>query len=279
MIVCTYEDREDALVGVKILVLSLARHCPDVDVHAFAPACGNAFRQWAGRQPRLRLHTSRPDGPPGWNVKPAVLLDRLAAGHDEVVWLDSDIVLAGDFRPACRGLAPDVCVVAEELPWPSGGDGSAPRTRAFGFDVGRAFPRAINSGVVRVTPAHRALLDAWRELLARSDYLDAQRLKAGERPLHHVGDQDGLAALLGSTGFAAVPVRLLRSPRDILYAGWGPYDGYPLSARLRHLATGLPPLVHAFGAQKPWSAAIARRRSAGLSPYLRRGRAVRRGPR
>ncbi len=267
MIVCTYEDRDEALVGLKLLVLGLARHCPDIEIHAFARTFDERFRTWANRQRTLRLLASPPHWFTGWNVKPAVLLDRLDAGYDDVVWFDSDIVLTRDFRPGWGTLAHDVCVVAEEFPWSTGGDSSVTRTRAVGLEVGRVFQRAINSGVVRVTPAHRALVARWAELLARPDYRDAQARPIGERPLHQKGDQDALAALLGSRAFADVPVRTLRPPRDILHSGWGVYESYPLRDRLLHLIIGLPPLIHAIGQPKPWSPAIAARKSAGLSPY------------
>lgn len=267
MIVCTYEDRDEVLVGLKLLVLSLARHCHDVEVHAFAPAFGGRFGTWAARQPMLRLFPSHRAWLAGWNVKPAVLLNRLDAGFNEVVWLDSDMVLTRDFRPAWGAVTCDVCVVAEESAWRSGGDSSALRTRSFGFEVGRVFPRAINSGALRVTPAHRPLLVRWGELLAHPEHRKAQAMPIAERPLHRKGDQDVLAALLGSTTFATVPVRALRPPRDILHTGWGVYESYPIRDRLTHVIAGLPPLVHAFGQPKPWSAASAARHSAGLSPY------------
>jgi hypothetical protein len=251
MIVCSYEDRAEALVGLKILVLGLARHCPGVEVHAFAPAAGDSFREWAARQSWLRLLAGWPAGPGGWSAKPAVLIDTLDAGFDEVVWLDSDIVLARDFRPAWGTLAADTCVVAVESPRRSGGDSSETRTEAFGLAVGRVFPRAINSAALRFTPAHRPLLERWRDLLAHPVYREAQTRPIADRPAHLTGDQDVLAALLGSKLFAGVPVRTLAPPHDILHTGWGVYDSYPIRDRLVHVACGLPLLVHAVGQPKP----------------------------
>lgn len=267
MIICTYEDRPMALTGLKLLVLSVTRHCPDLEIHAFAPVFDEGFRSWARRYSNLRLLPSPTAGLLGWNVKPTLLADRLDAGFEEVVWLDSDIVITRDFRRSWGTLARDVCVVAEEFRWPNGGDSSATRTRALGLERGRVFGRAINSGVIRVTPAHRSLVTRWAALLAHPDYQAAQARPIGDRPLHQKSDQDVLAGLLGSKTFADIPVRRLSPPHDILYCGWDMYESYPLRDRLVNATGGLPPLVHAIGLQKPWFPAIATRKSAGLSPY------------
>lgn len=264
MIVCTCEDRTSSLVALQVLVLSLARHCPDVDVHACVPAASDEFLQWADRHPTLHVIPRRAEWPTGWNIKPTLLANRLAAGHDEVVWLDTDIAVTRDFRPSWP--TDDTLVVAEE--WDQGPEaGSRPRTQAFGLAVGREFPRAINSSVVRVTAAHQRLLTRWAECMARPEYLRDQTRPTRARALHHVCDQDALAALLGSRDFAEVPVRLLRAPGDILHTSQNAYRSYPVVHRLAHLLGGLPPLVHALGLPKPWSSAVRTRKSVGLSPY------------
>ncbi|HWI19542.1 MAG TPA: hypothetical protein VNT81_17430 [Vicinamibacterales bacterium] len=267
MIVCTAEDRPHALVGLKLLALSLERHCPGVELHAFSPLFPRAFEQWARTHRSLKLCATRAGWPSSWNTKPTILLDRLDAGFDDVVWIDADVVLTRDFRAAWGALSQDTMVVAGEPASPIGGDGSALRTEAFGFTVGRAFPVAINSAVVRITRTHQPLVAAWRELLQEPAYVLAQAQPVAQRPRHLVSDQDGLAALIGSTRFANVPVKMLQPPLDILHAAWGAYANYPLRHRLRHALTGLPPLVHALGQPKPWDPASAARLSAGLSPY------------
>lgn len=112
MIVCTSEDRASSLVALQVLVVSLARHCPDIDVHACVPAATDDFLHWADRHPTLRLLPHRAEWPTGWNIKPTLLANRLAAGHDEVVWLDTDIAVTRDFRPSWP--TDDTLVVAEE---------------------------------------------------------------------------------------------------------------------------------------------------------------------
>lgn len=257
-------------MGLKLLVLSLARHCPDIEIHVCVPAATPAFLHWAAEQPALRLIPRQSQWAGGWNIKPTLLADRLDAGHDEVVWLDADIVLTRDFRQ--HWPTDDSCVVVEE--WGRGEhDRSSVRTRAFGLEVGRDFPRAINSAVVRVTEAHRALLARWAALLARPEYVRDQSRPTRERPVHHTGDQDALAALLGSRDFDDLPVRLFRSPDDIVHGHIGVYASYPISHRLRHLHRGLPPLIHALGLPKPWAATYRSRQSVGLAPYCAVARA------
>lgn len=267
MVVCTAEDRAEALIGLKVLALSLARHCPGVELHAFAPSFPTAFIRWAEGQRAVRLHAARPEWRTSWSIKPDVLLDRLDAGHDSVVWMDADVVLTRDVQEAWSRFPPQDLLVASEPRWPEGGDGSELRTLGLGELVGRRFDRAINSSVVRVAPAHRPLLAAWRERLSEPSYLDAQSRPIAERPRHLVGDQDALAGLIGSARFADVPVSLLEPPRDILHAAWSTYSSYPVSHRLRHAINGLPVVVHALGGPKPWEAASAARLSAGLSAY------------
>jgi hypothetical protein len=92
-------------------------------------------------------------------------------------------------------------------------------------------------------------LQAWSKLLACPAYVETHRRKWFERPVHMVGDQDVLTALLGSERFEYVPVRFLRRGRDVIY-NFGP-SGYTAKERLDNLACPEPPFVHCSG-PKPW---------------------------
>ncbi|MFM8533647.1 MAG: hypothetical protein ACKOEC_08675 [Acidimicrobiia bacterium] len=116
---------------MKLLALSLARHCPGIELRVYAPAFPAAFEQWAQGHPMLRLLPTQPGWPRAWRIKPTVLLDCLDAGHETAVWFDADIVLAGHVQSIWAALARGALVVATEIPWPAGGDGSAERTVAF----------------------------------------------------------------------------------------------------------------------------------------------------
>ena len=199
-----------------------------------------------------------------WNVKPRILLWTLELGHPQVVWLDADVVLAGDFR---HRLPVDerVFVGAEEFAWGQL-PGSGARLPAWGLPPGRQLDRTVNTGVIRVGLQHRDVLEDWAALLVRRDYRDAQGVHATQRPLQLVGNQDALTALLGSAPYADLPLHLLRSGRDIAQCA-GP-SGFTPAERLASLRHGLPPLLHAVGV-KPWQHGAAWRYDGGRVHRLR----------
>ena len=183
-----------------------------------------------------------------YDVKPHVLLSLLDEGHEEVLWLDSDILICRDFRPLFADLPRGVLVVTEEALCSTHQDPGSLRTRLWKLPVGRTLPFTANSSVMRVTPAHRNLLIRWRSLLDDGRYRDAQA-HTGTRPPHLLGDQDVLTAVLASSDFAHVPLRYLRRGQDILQF-FGSY-GYTARERLQNFRGGMPPFVHSQG-NKPW---------------------------
>jgi len=261
MIVCAYEDRPMALVGLKLLVLSLARQSPGLKVHLYSSVSNESFQSWIGRQPNVDVFAPPANCLEGWDVKPTLLLDLFDAGHDEVVWMDTDLIVTRDVRSLLEDLSEEVFVAAEEHPWVAG-NGNSRRTTYLGLEVGRVFPRTLNAGFLRVTPFHRPLLERWNLLLRRPDYRASQKLPYEERRWYLGCDQDLLSGLLGSTEFAHIPVKLLRAGPDIAQCFCN--RGYTVSNRFRNLFTGLPPLVHGQG-PKPWE--LTDVLFAELSPY------------
>ncbi len=248
IVICAHENRPADLTGVKLLTLSLADHCPDLQVDFSWTHTNTEFSRWLTGFPQVRVReTPELDGR-GWNVKPALLLYLLDEGHREVVWLDSDVILDGDLRPLMSGLPPQTLVATEEPAW-GAVEGSAPRTLGWGLEPGRDLKRTANSCLLRVTREHRTLLQTWQQLLDSSEYREAQARPWHERPMHLIGDQDVLTALLGSRDFAHLPVRLLKRGTDIVQS----FDAstYTMGERLGNGFSRLPPLVHA-QRQKPW---------------------------
>ncbi|WP_432544289.1 nucleotide-diphospho-sugar transferase [Kineococcus sp. SYSU DK002] len=244
------EDRASHRVGVQIAVASIARHCPGADVVLHCPWADERFEEWARDRGVSTLHRSGVPRGAGWNVKPSLLLQHLRAGHDEVVWVDADVLTHRDWRPLLAGVGEDVLVATEETYWGQA-QGGTHRTRAWGLEVGRSMPRTVNTGLVRVTSAHVELLEAWAAMLQEPTYREAQQQDWTRRPLHLLGDQEVLTALLGSAQFAAVPLRLLRQGVEIAQC-YGP-AGFTPRDRLTAALPGrsVPPLVHAMGV-KPW---------------------------
>jgi hypothetical protein len=271
MIACTYENRPSDLTGVKLLALSLARHCPDVTLQFSAPAIAPSLRRWAARVEQLELLERRALDGAGWNAKPSLLLSLLAEGHDEVVWIDSDVILSGDFRPRMPALGPEVLVATEEPDWGQNPSGAA-RAEGWGLAPGRDLPVGLNSCLLRVTHAHLPLLRRWSDLLETPAYTAAQARPWNERPLHFLGDQEVLTALLASSEFQDVSVQLLRRGRDVVQ-GFSAAT-YTVRERLANGPRRLPPVIHAQRV-KPWRSpggaslrAYNQRSYAELSPYV-----------
>jgi hypothetical protein len=245
MLICTYEDRVDDFVGLRLLVSSLGRHVPQIPVHVACPAPDPALERWLRARPNVTLDATSDQGLRGWNVKAGLLMRLLEQGHPEVTWIDSDVIVAGDFR----SLIPDdtSMIVTEEL-CRNGPKENRLRTEGWSLPVGRALPSLVNSAFVRVTREHLPLLAAWIALLKSDSYRAAQRLPFEQRPIHMIGDQDVLGALLGSREFSHLPVKFLARGREIIHDIRG---GYAVSDRIANVFRPMPPLVHAQGA-KPW---------------------------
>ncbi|MEJ5914137.1 hypothetical protein [Pseudokineococcus sp. 1T1Z-3] len=249
MQVVVHEDRPAQLVGARLAVASLLRQVPTADVLLWSPGAGADLAAWCAARPRVRLDASSLPAR-GWDVKPAVLL-ALLEQHEQALWVDSDVLVWGDLAARLAQVPPSALVVAGETPLGQALGGSH-RTRAWGLEVGRPLPTTANTGVVRVHRGHRPLLEAWRDLLADERYRGAQSSPWQERPLHLLGDQEVLTALLGSAEFASLEVEVLRQGRDVAQcfgpAGWLPAD------RLACVRRGAPPvLVHAMGHRKPYA--------------------------
>jgi hypothetical protein len=248
LVVCMHEDRETCGVGVRLAVLSILRHCPGLPIVVSLPAASRALRSWVDALP----HTTLLDEPrltgSGWNVKPTILLHLLSQGYEDVVWMDSDIIVTSDVRDLFSKFDNRTLVVTSEFYWGQQQGGNH-RTVAWGLEPGTSLPCTANTGIVRVTRLHVDLLRAWQNLLADPAYRDGQTRPTECRPLAMVGDQDVLTAILGSRAFAHVPVAMLK--RGVHVAQCYSMAGYTLWERLMSIGHGLPAFVHAMG-PKPW---------------------------
>lgn len=262
MLVCVHEDRRRALAGVKLLVMSLRRHLPDASVVVSCRQPPPAFAAWLDGQPGVRRYACDALAGMGWDAKPSLLLRMLREGHESVWWLDSDIIVCGDFRTRLPDLSPRELVVSQAQYWDLYQHGSV-RTQLWNLEVGREMDGLISTGVLRVTRHHEPLLRAWRGLLADPQYRRAQAGSLFDRPVHMLGDQDVLTALAGCTAFSDIPIRWLRRGRDIALTVEP--AGYTVSERLGNVGRGLPPLVHC-GGSKPWDLPL---HSPGLGHHLR----------
>jgi hypothetical protein len=152
---CLYEDRVECLTGLKLAILSLSRHCPQLPLIVTCPGATESFRRWLGRFSQVEIREEPSLDAQGWDLKPALLARRLAEGHSDVVWIDADLLVTAPLPPVLEQAGPATCVVAEE-PYRPGRE-AIDRARLWGFPRGRT----LNSCIVRVTPHHVALLEAW----------------------------------------------------------------------------------------------------------------------
>lgn len=247
--IVTYEDRADHLVGIKLLVLSLAEHWPDAAVEVLFPTATANDEGWFQGREQVRLRRDSFEGRNGYNIKPSLLRRALEEGAGEAIWMDSDIIVNRDPRPLWADSAPGTIVVAEEfLGAPH--QGGSHRTRSWGLEAGRRLPNTTNSCVVRVTREHLNLLRDWDGLLASDEYQAAQKAPWHQRPPHMAGDQDVLCALLGSNKYRDVPIRWIRRGSEVAHCFAN--FGYPFQQRISNLMTGRSPtFLHGQG-PKPW---------------------------
>jgi hypothetical protein len=239
--VCVHEDRADCLVGLKLTVLSLRHCCPDLPI---------SLCHWISAFSNVQIVSYPEFIQSSWNVKPAILLRLIEAGCDEVIWIDSDIIVHRDFRKSISNLDAKTLLVTEECYWEEQFRGTY-RTIAWGLQPHRAMSTLVNTGIVRVTPYHVQLLQAWQALLHHPAYLKAQHLPEHRRPRHMYSDQDALTALLGSTEFSYIPFKMLKRGQDIAQciraSGYTPFE------RMCSLWRGLPMFIHAMYKPKPWN--------------------------
>lgn len=262
--VCIAEDRASEQVAIKLLIVSLARHCPQLHVELFYPPADEEMRAWLNRFPNVHLREQRIAGVSDWNVKPYAIRQLLAEGFEEVWWLDSDIIVQRDFRKELGELTARDLIATEEAAYGKYRD-EGYRARAWGFEVERELPFTLNSCVMRMTQKHRRLLAAWCDALETPLYQEAQSRPEWEKPFHLYGDQDVLTALLSSDPFASIPLKVLRRGRGIIQY-FGP-SGYTMRERLATLLT--PPAILHCQRDKPWRRAAAAPSVRLMTDYLK----------
>jgi len=265
--ICIAEDRKICEPALKLLLLSLTRHSPEIEVSLFYPAADTEFLSWVKRCPQVSSQSQRLNNDYGWNIKPQAILHLLNRGYEEVIWFDSDILVQSDVAPIFSQLKADLLVATEDALGEERDDRDSLRARLWGFPVGRVFPFVLNTGVLRATRSHQHLMERWWEQLQLPIYQDSQRTAWHRRSPHMRGDQDVLTALLASNEFAAVPIHILRRGKDILQFN-GVY-GYSVAERMRHVFIGGPTFVHSFGG-KPWSERWRLESSNGLTEYIKK---------
>jgi len=247
-IFCLVEDRPGAEIGVKLLILSLAEGCSHPRAVLFLPEPTDGFRRWLQSFPWVELRTERLRGAGSCVVKPSALLALLDQGHPDVVWLDTDLLALRDPQILFAGMEPDGVGMAQEIRSASR-QGTECRTRGWGMEVGRTLPFTLSSCILRVTPRHRELVLEWRRLMESDDFTRHLEVPMPVRPIHAMGDQDVLNALLGSKAWAGLPLRVFPLGEAVAHCGGA--VTYSVGERLGHLFGKEPVFLHSLSS-KPW---------------------------
>lgn len=250
MIFVLAEDRFDHEPAVEVAVRSLLLFEPTAIVYFYSSGLSDTFLSRLSELGNIELRRYPNDMLDGWSAKPSVLIDSLKSTLDEVVWIDSDIVLNRSLSAELDKFTSGALVVSEEaLAGQFRDDRGAFRAKAWGFDVGRELPYVANTCVMRCNRSHIPLLEAWRNAMKNRSYVDAQSIPFHERPPHLGGDQDVLTALLSSTDFDHINVCYLLRGRHIIQY-YGPY-GFNTLERVSASLLGMPTIIHS-QAFKPW---------------------------
>jgi hypothetical protein len=70
MIVCAYDNRNEAEPGIRLLIASLHRHSPNVHLVLDYPAADEEFYDWVRKFPNVSLENDLVPDNLGWDVKP-----------------------------------------------------------------------------------------------------------------------------------------------------------------------------------------------------------------
>jgi len=247
LVLVAQEGRPDGMVGLRLLVASLARFSPDLPIQAFVPTAMVDEVQRSISAIHPFASTTAFDTEIGWGCKPTVLLQALAAADDprtRVVWIDADI-LACDQVERLAALPHETLVVAEETNHHAN-PRVEERQQALGLTPGPTRVTTLSSCVVGVTNAHRELLKAWEAGVLTDLFASMQGLPWGERLLP--GDQEVLEAVACCGEFRQTPLHVLRNHNQMVQATYTPQTPLDGQRPGQH-----PPLfIHATGNLKPW---------------------------
>ena len=242
--VCSYEDRAIGMDSLILMGESLCSVDQAVSLHLTVPDAPAKVREWAASRPEVELSTERLPELSGWNIKPSLLLKELDAGWEAPLWLDSDMIVSQPISKVVQRYSRDALLLAEE--WTD----APPLAIAEGWGLKSKRPiGVVNNCFVRVTQAHRPMMERWRAMLHDPRYRAAQAMPYDRRPKHFLHDGWPLIALLECAEFADVEYDFIRRNGEIAQCAGS--SGYRPTQRIIDVFRGLPALIHGLG-RKPW---------------------------
>src|SRR5215831_12081014 len=110
MVICLAEDRRSCEPALRLLIASLDTECRGTPIQLFSPNPSDPFRRWLTAYPSVTLNEYGFASTQKYDVKPHALLNLLDRRFQEVVWIDSDVLVCSDCRRLFDGLNPEVLV-------------------------------------------------------------------------------------------------------------------------------------------------------------------------
>ena len=219
---CAFEDRS-ALVGLKLLILSLERHCRDLVLYLGYTEENRELARWLQRHgPHVVPVRMAPFAQVCLkHVKPLLFLELFRRGVEDVVWIDTDIIVL-------RDLVSRLSAGLMKKRWSL----RRTSTRSCRKKISRAHYRmspvrdlsgSVNSCVARFTRHHVPLLEKWLEFMNDPVFLEQWNLPPHLRVWGFGLDQTVLQVLLCCRGQGWTPpeeVTLLKDGPDIIQE-WG----------------------------------------------------------
>jgi len=243
---CTYENRPENFIGLKLLCLSVNRHNPGVAFFLYSNYFPPSLQEWVQDETQdVTLVEFSSERPMRWNVKPLVMLDMLTRGHSRVLWIDTDIIVTQNISQLMNPIPSGTLGIAEEQ-----GSFDQRRVSCHSMEVGRKFSTSVNTGLIYIGNEHNPLLERWTTIMEGEFFQRHLALPDEERPAYIWSDQDVLSGLLcakAPEGFSEMPTQFFRVNEVIIHTA----AAYRLKARLRHCIRPLAPFVHTNG-HKPW---------------------------
>ena len=270
---CCYEDRIDAIDGIKLLVMSLDKQVAGSTLLIYtSDEIKEQLLQWRPRDCNhlnIIFHDTSVVTLDGWCVKPSVLRDCLRQYPNGVTWLDSDIIILRDIAHIFDNLSQEDILVASEP-----GLINPLRTTHWGHKHYANVPLPINSSVLRVTDRHLLIINEWEKIIATEEFQTYQKKPFIERPPWAYSDQDVLEGLLCSemlTAITSASIKQLKTGSDIIHS-----CTYGISDRIRNTYKSEAFFAHGQSI-KPWHQHHIRKHRIidvrmQLSPYFEEAR-------
>jgi hypothetical protein len=251
---CTFENRPGSWIGLKLLALSLERHCRDFTLCVGMLEGQDEIADWLRRRAPHVVQVPVPafrDAWSIWSVKPRLMLQLFEQGYTDVTWLDADLIVLRDLAPLLEPLDADTVLMSRELDYPF--EFNRPVLEAYGMKPERELAGGVNTCLMRMTPRHAPLL---HELIKRMDapfFREQTNLPPARRMIKWHYDQTIVEMLLTCSDASWTPSAAV----ELIPAGAGVIQElgatrYYLGDRLRNgLGLNRPWLVHCLG-MKPW---------------------------